>query len=76
MNAKQARLTKFMNSDGLSRLSTTWIDQRPQRHLTKLVWWQQRWTQRSRSMNTSMTVFAAVVLTFLLLLELAGRIAA
>ena len=76
MNAKQARLTKFMNSDGRSCLSTTWIDQRPQRYLTRLAWWQQRWTHRSRSMNTSMTVFAAIVLTFLLILELAGRIAA
>lgn len=74
MKTKQACLTKFMNSDSLSCLSTTWVDRRPQRHLIRLAWWQQRWTQRSRSMNTSMTIFAVLVLTFLVLLELAERI--
>lgn len=75
MNAKQMRMTKFMHHDGLSCLSTAWVDQRPH-HLIKFAWWRQRWIQRRRSMSTSMTFFAAFVLTFLLLLEVVNRMVA
>ncbi len=73
MNAKQMRMTKFMHHDSLSCLSTAWVEPRPHSQI-KFAWWQQRWIQRRRSINTSMTFFAAFVLTFLLLLEVVNRI--
>lgn len=69
MQVQQTKVTRFVNHTGISRLSTTWVDRRPHRYFTKLLWEQQWWSRRL--MSRSMTIFAAVILTFLLMLELA-----